>query len=89
MALPNVTIDKHTLRTPAGFAAVYRTHARSILILLARRTYDPEAALDLTAEKFARAFEARRRFRGSTEEETPASACATASAPAGGGPRSG
>ncbi len=72
MALPDVTIDKHTLRTPAGFAVAYRTHARSILIFLARRTYDPEAALDLTAETFARAFEGRRRFRGSTEEETAA-----------------
>ena len=47
MALRNVTTDE--------FAAAYRAHSRSILIFLARRTYDPETALDLTAETFARA----------------------------------
>ena len=64
MALRNVTIDQ--------FAVVYRTHARSILIFLARRTYDPETALDLTAETFAQAFEGRRRCRGKTDEEVAA-----------------
>ena len=72
MALPNVTNDKHALRTPAGFDAAYRAHARSILIFLARRTYDPEIALDLTAETFAQAFESRLRFRGRTDEELAA-----------------
>ena len=56
MALRNVSTDTHALRTPAGFAAAYRTHSRSILIFLARRTYDPETALDLTAETFAQAY---------------------------------
>ena len=72
MALRNVTTDTHALRTPAGFAAAYRTHSRSILIFLARRTYDPETALDLTAETFAQAYEGRRRFRGATEEDVAA-----------------
>ena len=72
MALRSMTNDKHELRTSAGFASAYDTHARSILIFLARRTYDPETALDLTAETFAQAFEARRRFRGSTEEDVAA-----------------
>jgi len=67
-----MTNDKHELRTSAGFASAYDTHARSILIFLARRTYDPETALDLTGETFAQAFEARRRFRGSTEEDAAA-----------------
>lgn len=67
-----MTINKHPVRSPDGFAAVYRTHARSILVFLTRRTYDPETALDLTAETFARAFEARRRFRGLTEEDQAA-----------------
>jgi hypothetical protein len=35
----------------------------------ARRTLDPEVALDLTAETFAEAFEHRHRLRGSTERE--------------------
>jgi len=64
MALRNVTTDE--------FATAYRTHARSILIFLARRTYDPEVALDLTAETFAQAFEGRRRCRASTDEEVAA-----------------
>jgi len=67
-----MSTDNHELRTSAGFADAYRTHARSILIFLVRRTYDPETALDLTAETFAQAFEARRRFRGSTEEDAAA-----------------
>ena len=64
MALRNVTSDQ--------FTAAYRTHARSILIFLARRTYDPEVALDLTAETFAQAFEGRRRCRAATDEEVAA-----------------
>ena len=72
MTLPNVTTNHHTVATHDGFAAAYRTHARPILIFLARRTYDPETALDLTAETFARAFEGRRRFRGSTQEDQAA-----------------
>ncbi|HVF77133.1 MAG TPA: RNA polymerase sigma factor [Solirubrobacteraceae bacterium] len=67
-----MTTNKHTIRTQEGFAAAYRTHARSILIFLTRRTCDPETALDLTAETFARAYESRRRFRGCTEEDQAA-----------------
>ena len=55
-----------------GFAEAYSLHARSILIFLARRTCDPETALDLTAETFAQAFESRRRFSGSTDEDAAA-----------------
>lgn len=51
-----MTIDKHELRTSAGFGAAYRMLACSILIFLTRRTYDPETALDLTADTFAQAF---------------------------------
>jgi DNA-directed RNA polymerase specialized sigma24 family protein len=36
--------------------------------LFARRTYDPEAAVDLVAETFATAFEARRTFRGQGDD---------------------
>ena len=42
--------------TADEFTAAYRAHSRSILIFLARRTYDPETALDLTAETFAQAY---------------------------------
>ena len=60
------------LKDPVGFTEAYRTHSQSILVFLTRRTYDPETALDLTAETFARAFAGRRRFRGSTDEELAA-----------------
>ena len=67
-----MTLERHALRTTEGFAEAYRLHARSILVFLARRTYDPEIALDLTAETFAQAFAARRRFRGHSDEDAAA-----------------
>lgn len=81
MALQGMTTDKQELRTSVGFAAAYDRHARSILIFLARRTYDPETALDLAAETFAQAFEARRRFRGSTDEDAASRAMCVAARP--------
>lgn len=57
---------------PEAFARFYDEHAHSLLAYLARRVYDPEAAYDLTAESFARAFNARGRFRGSTDREAAA-----------------
>lgn len=54
---------------PAAFEAVYERHATAILRFLVRRTFDVEVARDLTAETFATAFHARKRFRGSTDAE--------------------
>lgn len=45
-------------------ADLYDRHARTLLAFLARRTAEPEAAVDLLAETFAAAFSDRRRFRG-------------------------
>jgi RNA polymerase sigma-70 factor, ECF subfamily len=50
-------------------ADLYDSMSQSVLVFFARRTYDGEIALDLTAETFARALEARRRFRGAGERE--------------------
>ncbi len=76
VTLRSVSNDKPgpqpTLKDPVGFADAYRNHSRAILVFLTRRTYDPETALDLTAETFARAFAGRRRFRGSTDDELAA-----------------
>ncbi len=60
---------KNSVESPAEFGAVYREHARLVLVHLTRRTFDPEAALDLTAETFAQAFASRRRFRGETDDD--------------------
>ena len=48
---------------PDGFALFYRRHVDSILRYYAHSTRDPEIAADLTAEAFAAALEAKRRFR--------------------------
>jgi RNA polymerase sigma factor (sigma-70 family) len=45
------------------FAMFYRRYAPEVLRYFARRVRDPEAAADLTAETFAAAVVARRRFR--------------------------
>jgi RNA polymerase sigma-70 factor, ECF subfamily len=60
-----------TLDDP-GFSVLYRSAAHDVLVFFARRTYDPEAAADLMAETFAKAYLGRRRFRGSTEQEARA-----------------
>jgi RNA polymerase sigma factor (sigma-70 family) len=54
------------------FSTLYRATAQDLVVFFARRTYDPEAAADLMAETFAKAYLGRRRFRGSTEEEARA-----------------
>jgi len=48
---------------PAAFVELYRRHAEDLLRYFARRTLDPEAAAELTAETFAEAFESRRNYR--------------------------
>jgi RNA polymerase sigma-70 factor (ECF subfamily) len=45
-----------------AFGMFYDRHAREVLEYFARRTRDPEAAADLTAETFAAAIVARQRF---------------------------
>jgi RNA polymerase sigma factor (sigma-70 family) len=47
---------------PATFVELYRRHAEDLLRYFARRTLDPEAAAELTAETFAEAFSSRGRY---------------------------
>jgi RNA polymerase sigma factor (sigma-70 family) len=54
------------------FADLYSAHSRQLLVFFTRRTFEVEAARDLTAETFAQAYQHRRRFRGSTDEEAAA-----------------
>ena len=49
--------------------ALYARHREELLVFLARRTADPEVALDLWGETFAQAIAGRRRHRGTTDEE--------------------
>ena len=48
---------------PEAFTALYRRHAEALLRFFARRTLDPEAAAELTAETFAQAFASRSTYR--------------------------
>ena len=47
---------------PEAFSELYRRHAEDLLRYFARRTLDPEAAAELTAETFAQAFASRRTY---------------------------
>jgi RNA polymerase sigma factor (sigma-70 family) len=49
--------------------ALYARHREPLLMFLARRTADPQVALDLWAETFAHAVAGGRRVRGSSEDE--------------------
>ncbi|MGH2953386.1 MAG: RNA polymerase sigma factor [Solirubrobacterales bacterium] len=50
-------------RDPEAFGILYDRHGPTLLAYFQRRTACPETAADLTAETFAAAFHARRRYR--------------------------
>lgn len=52
-----------TAREPAAFGVFYRRNLGSIVAYFVDRTHDPELAADLTAETFAAALAASRRYR--------------------------
>jgi RNA polymerase sigma factor (sigma-70 family) len=54
---------------PTSFARFYERTYPAVLRYLARQTDDAQVAIELTAESYAKAFEKRERFRGSTTEE--------------------
>jgi RNA polymerase sigma-70 factor (ECF subfamily) len=56
------------LATEADFSAFYSRNATELLMFFARRTFDPQASLDLTAESFVQAFASRRTFRGTDSD---------------------
>jgi RNA polymerase sigma factor (sigma-70 family) len=55
--------------TGEDIIALYDGHAREIVGFLARRTGDPQLALDLTAETFLTAVEQRERCRAETHRQ--------------------
>jgi RNA polymerase sigma-70 factor (ECF subfamily) len=52
-----------------AFAEVYDRLSPAILKFFARRTWDGQVSLELTAETFAKAFERRQDFRGRSESD--------------------
>lgn len=63
---------RRSVREPEAFAHFYDAHAEALLAYLARRVYDADVVVDLTAEVFAQAYLARDRFRGSTDSTAAA-----------------
>jgi len=63
---------RNSVDQPAAFAVFYEVFFERILVYLTRRVYDPDVALDLTAESFAQAYLSRGRFRGSVPAEAEA-----------------
>lgn len=57
---------------PEEFDDFYRSESEGVLLFFARRTLDPELALDLTAETFARSYIAWRGLRGKAPEQRQA-----------------
>ena len=55
-------LDRHEI------TRLYDRHAEAMLGFFARRTFDPEAAVDLVAETFATAYVSRSRVRGDGDE---------------------
>jgi RNA polymerase sigma factor (sigma-70 family) len=58
--------------SPRAFADFYEQTAPSVLRFFARQTRDSQAAFDLTAETFSKAFEKREDFRGVSDQQAAA-----------------
>ena len=58
--------------SPDAFADFYEQMAPQVLCFFATRTSEPQRAVDLTAETFAKAFEHRREFRGASDDQAGA-----------------
>jgi RNA polymerase sigma-70 factor (ECF subfamily) len=55
-----------------AFVALYEAEAKGVLVFFARRTFDAQVALDLTAETFAQAWRGWSRVRLDSREEVRA-----------------
>jgi RNA polymerase sigma factor (sigma-70 family) len=61
-ALRDAELMRASRRNPEAFRHVYRRHHRLVYARLLREVGDPDTAAELTAETFAQAWFARRRF---------------------------
>jgi RNA polymerase sigma factor (sigma-70 family) len=71
----HVSLTGGTLKAMADvgeFDELYRRESEGVLMFLARRTMEPEVALDLTAETFAQAYLGWRGLRGGSRQERQA-----------------
>lgn len=67
--LPDVMPQVRNSKAPdaAEIGSLYSRHADELLGFFARRTFDPQVALDLVAETFATAFDERNKCRATDE----------------------
>ena len=63
---------RRSVDEPEAFAGFYDAHDTRLVSYFARRVYDPDIAIDLTAETFAQAYMGRRRFRGCSDSAAAA-----------------
>jgi RNA polymerase sigma factor (sigma-70 family) len=69
--LPDAELLRLTATAPEAFGAFYRRHVQAVLAYSRRRTGSAEIALDLTAEVFAAALLAARRYRPNEQGAAP------------------
>jgi RNA polymerase sigma-70 factor (ECF subfamily) len=63
------TLLARSLYEAEAYAAFYTEYVARVSAYFVRRVFDPEVAVDLTAETFALALERRRQFRGHSAHE--------------------
>ncbi|MDA0174155.1 RNA polymerase sigma factor [Solirubrobacter taibaiensis] len=66
---PSASLLVRAQEDPRAYAAFYDAYSDRILAFLARRVFDPEVAVDLMSETFAKVLERRMQFRGESAAE--------------------
>ena len=66
---PSASLLVRAQEDPRAYAAFYDAYSDRVLSFLARRVFDPEVAVDLMSETFAKVLERRMQFRGESAAE--------------------
>ena len=66
---PSASLLVRAQADPRAYAAFYDAYSDRVLSFLARRVFDPEVAVDLMSETFAKVLERRMQFRGESAAE--------------------
>jgi len=66
---PSASLLVRAQEDPRAYAAFYDAYSDRVLRFLARRVFDPEVAIDLMSETFAKVLERRMQFRGESAAE--------------------
>lgn len=66
---PTASLLVRAQEDPRAYAAFYDAYSDRVLSFLARRVFDPEVAVDLMSETFAKVLERRMQFRGESAAE--------------------